>query len=169
MSEKGLKSHVNLNDFPNQISYKTHSAEELLNAIDGVDGELYSGEQEDSKKSLKSLDDRISNFNGRYAADLIAEDLERLNVPRYSPRSKIRKNFISLYRRIVNKLQREFRNRDVGEKLVAPTSMQEKIPGGIQREEVESFINKLKSIDNELGKLKVSEIGKNVFEIYKGI
>ena len=167
--EEGLRSHVNLNDFPNQISYKTHTVEELLNAIDGVDDELYSGEQVDSKKTLKSLDDRISNFNGRYAADLIAEDLERLNVPRYSPPSKTKKYFISLYRRILNRILRDIGNRDAGEKLVAPVSMQDKIPGGIQLEEVESFVNKLKTIDSELGKLKVSVIGDNVFEIYKGI
>lgn len=169
VSEKGLRSHVNLNDFPNQISYKTHTVEELLNAIDGIENGSYSGKLVDYKKRQKSLDGRISNFSGRYAADLIAEDLERLNIPRYSPPSMMKKHFTSLYRRILNRVLRDIVNRDVGEKLVAPTSMQEKMPGGIQREEVESFIKKLKSIDSELGNLRVSEIGKNVFEIYKGI
>ena len=140
-----------------------------MNAIDGIENSSFSGKQVDYKKRQKSLDGRISNFSGRYAADLIAEDLERLNIPRYSPPSKMKKYFTSLYRRILNRLLRDIVNRDVGEKLVAPTSMQEKIPGGIQREEVESFIHKLKSIDSELGKLRVSEIGKNVFQIYKGI
>ena len=169
VSENGLRSHVNLNDFPNQINYKTHTVEELLNAIDGIENSALSGKQVDYKKRQKSLDDRISNFSGRYAADLIAKDLEGLNVPRYSPPSKMKKYITSLYRRILNRVLRDIVNRDVGEKPVAPTSMQEKMPGGIQREEVESFIHKLKSIDSELGKLRVSEIGKNVFQIYKGI
>jgi len=140
-----------------------------LNAIDGIENDPHSGKQVDYEKIRKSLDDRISNFSGRYAADLIAKDLESLNIPKYSPPSKMEKYITSLYKRILNRVLRDIVKRDDGEKLVAPTSMQEKIPGGIQREEVESFINKLKSIDSELGRLRVSEIGKNVFEIYKGI
>ena len=115
VSEKGLRNHVHLNDFPNQISYKTHTAGELLNAIDGIENGSHSGEQIDSKKRQKSLDDRISNYSGRYAADLIAKDLERLNIPRYSPPSEMKKYIISLYRRILNRVLREIKNKDVGE------------------------------------------------------
>lgn len=159
-----VDGHVKYNDFPNKVSFRTLSVKELLQMIDRLD-KGWGKESADYRLKFELLTAKIAKVNGKYAAELIAEDLSTLEVPAYSQPTQAKIFFGMQYRR-TQKLASKIMHQPHKQKdSFAPRTSKEKIPGGVRKKEIESFLSSLKSVDSDVGRLKIKKLAKNVYAI----
>lgn len=152
-----------LNDFPNQISIQTKTVSELIQKMNCTNG----GEAGCFLHDGRLLSSRIANLSGRYAAEAIADDLKALKVPSYPHPTKAELHVRRQYNRVRTRLKKMISTPEIQEKDITRRSREEKIPGGIQIQEVERFYKRLEQISKDIGNINIVQLGSNVFEISK--
>jgi surface carbohydrate biosynthesis protein len=163
------ESHENIyvkhKNFSNTVSYVTRTVEELLKVLDGVDQNWNKSPGEHNNK-MQILGSKIANLNGKYAVEVIADDLDVLDVPVKTLPSPFKAYFKGVYVKVKARSSGFLHRKKTDKSSFIPTQ-DAKIPGGIQEDELNSFISSLEAIDRESTQLKVKQLGKNVFNIFR--
>jgi len=168
--------HFRPSHFSNTISYNTSTVQELSQALDMVDNG-WNMDSSDYLHKLEKLKHRIANLNGQYAAELIAEDLSTLDVPVSSRLEVGTRLYYAKYREMISKIYSKLihgkakpkskKERQAPKVRITPRTREEKIPGGIQEDEIREFMKNLEQIDSDIKNIRINKLWDNVFEFYR--
>ena len=155
------------NDFPNLVSERTNSLDQLLESLDRAVSTDTRGIEE-RRRRLDIIETRIASTTGKYAAELISQDLATLPIESYSYPS-IGQKMLRRQFHFIKKLTRKVTEFGApSDSRYSQRSPIEKMPGGIQKLEVESLLERLKSVVPINASISVKQLGKNVVELVNG-